>query len=320
LFAQRVCRPLPPLLSGRLLHVLYPWPLARADRYESLVRAQTGSWLRTTTGDVHGHPFCARGLFEWRSVALALARCPEGSTIVEVGSNVGTETVCLADIVGPTGRVHAFEALPGNCAKLRTGLSLNPNRNVVLHSVAVSDVCGTAEFVVPGEEGESGLGHLLPGLRCTSQQTVRVPTATLDSLGSELGAVRMILSDIEGAEPLMLRGAAQVIAREQPDIVLEAEAQHLRRVGFSLELLYDQIRELGYRAFLVSKLGLRPLADRTTLISGNWLCLHESQAFAARRASKAVLECALLPCLPGINPLTRLRHRASAPAAGRAGG
>ena len=40
-----------------------------------------------------------------------------GDVILEVGANVGTETVSYADIVGPDGIVHAFEPVPSNVSR-----------------------------------------------------------------------------------------------------------------------------------------------------------------------------------------------------------
>ena len=44
---------------------------------------------------------------------LAFARVtPFGGTVLDLGANVGFYTVLAAELVGPSGRVHAFEPVP----------------------------------------------------------------------------------------------------------------------------------------------------------------------------------------------------------------
>mgnify|MGYP001460480885 CR=1 FL=1 len=47
-------------------------------------------------------------------MAIALALVSKGESIIEVGANIGTETVYYSDIVGSHGNVYAFEPFPPN--------------------------------------------------------------------------------------------------------------------------------------------------------------------------------------------------------------
>lgn len=53
-----------------------------------------------TTRDFHLHVLAIHGYYDWRVLVIAGAICSQGDTIVEVGANVGTETLGFADIVG----------------------------------------------------------------------------------------------------------------------------------------------------------------------------------------------------------------------------
>lgn len=130
--AQRVCRNLPPLFAQRLRSVIYPFEQASRDDYEFIVRAQTGSIFKNTTSDYHAYPFSVHGYSDWRNWAIALALCSPGDTIVEVGANVGTETIGFADIVGSLGKVYAFEPLPSNLIALEDIMRLNQLQNVTI--------------------------------------------------------------------------------------------------------------------------------------------------------------------------------------------
>jgi len=67
------------------------------------------------------------GMFE-RSTAVALARLTEPSSLVlDIGANIGAHTLHLANLVGPEGRVMAFEPTDFAFRKLRRNLDLNPS-------------------------------------------------------------------------------------------------------------------------------------------------------------------------------------------------
>src|SRR5688572_28766782 len=108
-FACLIGRCCPPMVAGRLVSWLQPFDRAIPDAGEFVVKAQTGSPFPGRTDVLLGLRFTLHGYFDWRCWAVAIAVTRPGDTIIEVGANIGTETVGFADIVGPSGRVMAFE-------------------------------------------------------------------------------------------------------------------------------------------------------------------------------------------------------------------
>src|SRR3981081_2519712 len=67
------------------------------------------------------------GMFERRS-AVALASLAEQSSLVlAMGANIGAHTLHLASLVGPNGRVMAFEPTDFAFRKFQRNLDLNPS-------------------------------------------------------------------------------------------------------------------------------------------------------------------------------------------------
>jgi FkbM family methyltransferase len=67
------------------------------------------------------------GMFE-RRTAIALGKLVEPSSLVlDIGANIGAHTLPLAKLVGPEGRVMAFEPTAFAFQKLRRNLDLNPS-------------------------------------------------------------------------------------------------------------------------------------------------------------------------------------------------
>src|ERR1700737_4902683 len=103
----------PPLIAARV-SLIYSIDRGWTDAYEFHRRSRTGSVYLGNTRDVAARSFAIHGYFDWRLLAAARYFCKPGDTIVEVGANVGTETIGFADIVGVGGHVYAFEPLPSN--------------------------------------------------------------------------------------------------------------------------------------------------------------------------------------------------------------
>ena len=66
------------------------------------------------------------GMFE-RNTALALRKLVRPSSLVlDIGANIGAHTLRLANLVGSSGRVFAFEPTDFAYSKLQANLDLNP--------------------------------------------------------------------------------------------------------------------------------------------------------------------------------------------------
>ena len=302
--AQRICRPLPPIIAQRLRTWLYPIDRARRDAHECAVKAQTGSILDGNTKDWHFYRFSIHGYNDWRNVAATLVLAAEGDVIIEVGSNIGTETISFADIVGKDGVVHAFEPLPSHVTALRRANERSRYRNIVVHPCALSDRCGVVPFVVPPEHA-SGIGHVVHGDAQAQSATLQVQVATLDTLTEEIGSARLIILDIEGEEVNFLKGAKEYLQTHRPRLVLEASPRLLQRAGTSLEDLYERLEDLGYSVYCMKRFGLGRVTPGMQYEAQNWVCLSESDKMLSRRVSRYIVSCALLPCVRGVNPLSR---------------
>ena len=300
--AQKVCRPLPPLISQRIRTFIYPQKHAFGDDYEFQVQALTGSWFRHRTSDFHGYPFSVHGYYEWRNWTIALAVCRPGDRIIEIGANIGTETVGFADIVGRKGCVYAFEPFPDNVRAIQSNVSLNGLNQVTVFAVAVGASDGRVRFVAPPDKHASGIGFVAHTGTEVNEAAIDVECVTLDSLRRELGPCQAIFMDAEGAEIDILRGGRSYMTEFQPVVVLEASPRHLKRSGFDLHDLYQEVTILGYKAYHIGRFSVRDIS-LTTNRAANWLCLPASQQGALASVNWLIRRCGLLPCIAGLNPM-----------------
>lgn len=293
--AQAVTRFAPPIVAGRLGQLIYPRRLGRRDRYPFTVRAQTGSMFSGDTADFVAFPFGIYGYNDYRLWAIAIALCQPGDTIIEIGANIGTETVGFADVVGERGRVFAFEPFPANLAKLQATLALRSYPNVTVLPLALGETTGKVRFVEPTCDN-SGVGQILR-TQTTDRPVIEVQCVTLDSLAERIGPASLISMDAEDSERYILEGARAYLRRHHPAVVVEAHKQ-------VRSALYDIIKSLDYLPFALERFGLRSV-DLRREESRNWLCLPSACADAIGRVHRIIRRCVLMPCIPGLNPIAR---------------
>lgn len=159
-----------------------------------------------------------------------------GMTVIEVGSNIGSHTVPLAKMVGPKGKVYAFEPQRLVHQLLTTNITVNNLMHVVIFNRAVGDTRSSIALreLSPYEPNNMG------GFELEMHQggTHIVEQVTLDSLS--IPRCDFLKIDAEGMEPSILNGAIELITRDRPIIYLEVDRP--RQAEYSIDFLV----RLGY--------------------------------------------------------------------------
>jgi FkbM family methyltransferase len=173
-------------------------------------------------------PLDARGLacllYPPRAHPAALSFVPLGGVAIDVGASLGEWAIPLARRVGPGGRLYAFEPQPRVRAALGESLRLNNLAQATLLPDAVSDREGESTMALPqvvSSAVDTGQAHL--GAPRAGEVGIAVATVTLDGFASRQGLTRLDLVkiDVEGHERGVLEGAAGLLGRFRPVIVLE---------------------------------------------------------------------------------------------------
>jgi FkbM family methyltransferase len=161
--------------------------------------------------------------FEHSLLALADRQVRAGMVVWDVGANVGAFTFPAAHQSRST--VVAIEADSFLAGLLRQSATFRENRDLDVRvlNAAVSDHDGTAAFAISGRgRAASGLtAGTLSTQHGATREVVTVPSLTLDTLVKCLPAPDLIKVDIEGAEPLLLKGANEMLGSCRPAIYIE---------------------------------------------------------------------------------------------------
>ena len=162
-----------------------------------------------------------------------------GSTVIEVGANIGALTLALADIVGVEGRVIAFEPQPENFSLLYKNIVANSFEGIVsVYDVAVgSEPKYSAAIPALAEIFNNNYGGVELG------SGARYASVTTLDLMIYNGNPSFIKIDVEGMEADVLRGATETIKKYRPVLYVEND-----RADKSEELL-RLIASLDYKMF-----------------------------------------------------------------------
>jgi FkbM family methyltransferase len=194
-----------------------------------------------------------------QEIAFLRGNVAPGQTALDVGANKGAYTWWLARAVGRRGRVVAFEPQPDLARRLRRAVRGRSFRHVRVEAVALSDRSGEGSLHTPGAaHWEATLEARAPRAGSVSRA---VPVWRLDEFLPRLGLERVdfIKIDVEGHELAVLHGAAAVLARDRPTLLLECEGRH--RADGDVSVVFDHLAARGYRGAWFGAAGLRPLEE-----------------------------------------------------------
>ena len=142
----------------------------------------------------------------------------------DVGASVGTYG---RELVPLSREVHLFEPIPEAAYSLIDTFS--STKNAYVYPTAVSDRVGFADLRLPtldtlGEWPPLATIEDANNLDGLPSRKIRVMTCSLDSLN--LRDVGFIKIDVEGHELAVLKGAVDILQRDHPNILIDAEERH----------------------------------------------------------------------------------------------
>jgi len=158
-----------------------------------------------------------------------------GTTIYDVGANVGLIGVPLARELGPDGFVACFEPVASNVERLRTNIELNHLANCRVFPVALGSGEGTVQLArEAGGGATTGNAVIMPsGDRPRNTEMSAVPLTRLDTVvaSDQLPLPDVIKLDVEGSEVGFLIGAEETIEASRPIILGEFNSSLMPTFG-----------------------------------------------------------------------------------------
>ncbi len=229
------------------------------------------------TGETTSSGLLAFGYTEAALTALMLRVLRPGMRFIDVGAHLGYEALLACILVGESGRVVSFEPQSRIFDYTARNLEKFPQARVVRSAVA--DFVGELEFdelpllrsAFSGTKTGRAAGRLVK---------VRVTTLTDALIGDERPA-DFIKVDVEAGEMSVLRGARDVLERDKPFLVLEAEMPSGSAPRPRVREFNEFLSPLGYRGISFEFDGALKVAPLEGLVAG-----HANVAFVPETRSE----------------------------------
>lgn len=246
----------------KILKYLWQHPANRGNKIAAILRFvswQMTKRLRKVPLDIEVAPGVSLRCYRDSTSASAMIYCNglpdyhemlflkrylrKGDTFVDVGANIGVYTVIAETIIGPEGRVIAFEPGCEAADRFRENITLNQFANVTFYQAALGARVGRETFLT-GRDTTNRLSG--GGLLERNGASVEVDVLVLDDIfaGVQADLGKM---DIEGAEPLAMLGAERALSRATPPVWLLEMNGSLHEFGYSEEDFAAFLENAGYR-------------------------------------------------------------------------
>jgi len=204
--------------------------------------------------------FIVSGAFETALTNFFLRHLRRDSRSIDVGCNFGYFT-CLAARHCPDGQVIGIEADRRIADLARDNIAINGFQGLadVICAAASDNDAGLTLYRRTFRSGNTSIVNV--GESLTAQlgeppaQPFRAASVRIDDVAERMrGGVDFLKIDVEGAEPLVLAGARETIARNPGiAIVMEWSPGQIEAAGFDLRGFCDQIAALGLRCYALER-------------------------------------------------------------------
>lgn len=207
----------------------------------------------------------ALGKYEPYETELILRQVKKGDVVIDVGANIGYYTILLADKIGPSGKVYAFEPDSKNFEILEKNIEINKLSNVILVKAALSSQKGVKKLY---KSAENYGDHRMFGKE-KKRENEEVKTVKLDDfLKNKEKKVDFLKIDTQGWEPAVFDGAKEIVEKNKPIIFFEYSPKSYQaakldgdRMIYWLENIYKNIFWIDEWLYLYKKLDKKKIDE-----------------------------------------------------------
>ncbi len=190
----------------------------------------------------------------------------QGSSVIDLGANIGLYSKCFSSLVGETGKVYSIEPIPFTFSVLSNNIIKSNLQNVLPFQFAASNKVGDSEMTIPSyrethgidskgnQYAGEGLNYYTASLESFSSaesHRVSVPLLTLDDFvrNNNIADISFIKCDVEGHELAVFQGASQSLRKFSPSLYIEI-MDDLSEPTTNGAALFDYLIDFGYRPYV----------------------------------------------------------------------
>ncbi len=229
--------------------------------------------IYTTADNYIEWSILSTGTYEDEISKLIKISLTAGDNAIDIGGNIGLQSLRMSGCVGHNGKVVAFEPLNYLQEKFKKNITLNKANNVTLLPFALSDQPSELELTINNDKWNQGTFSL--SNKDTGNNKQRVVVKVGDDIPEiqSLNSLALIKIDVEGFEFHVLKGLKQTLQKHKPRIIFEYDSNYWRDTGQSMADCYTFLRNLNYSLYQISIVGCELINGMDTIESGNLFCI-----------------------------------------------
>lgn len=196
-----------------------------------------------------------------------------GDFALDIGANIGLQSLRMSKCVGPNGKIFSFEPLLHLQAKLCNNMILNKASNVVLFPYALSNSEKEEEFKIDKNtwnQGAFSIDH-----KGTGHESQHVSIKVADDIKeiNHLSRLDLIKIDVEGFEYPVLLGLKNTIGKHLPRIIFEYDDNYWRLNGFDIKDCIEFLHSFNYRLYQITTAGCELISNHQEAKAGNFFAV-----------------------------------------------
>ncbi|MBK8891957.1 MAG: FkbM family methyltransferase [Dechloromonas sp.] len=212
-----------------------------------LTRTNFGFNIFCDRRDVIGQTIIETGQWEGLMSRTIQASLSPGDCAMDIGANMGYDSLLMSQTVGATGSVIAFEPDHNNLRRLLENTKNLQFQNVAIVSLALADIESVARIEIANIEntGQSNLRHAESN--SLSQPVLVSRLENLMELETPIN-ISLVKIDVEGFEFKVIKGMGNYLDSIQA-LTCEINHEFLEQCGSSAKELVGHMNENGFVSF-----------------------------------------------------------------------
>lgn len=188
-----------------------------------------------------------------------------GDVFLDLGANIGYFSLLAASIVQASGKVISFEPNIQNLQLLYASILENRLENIIVYPFAASDGARIMKLTSFGSNG------FLEAPQSSLANAQFLQSVIVDELLQNEESINVVKMDIEGYEPLALRGMDKIVRKHSPIIITEFSPWHIkRRTQIEPQAYLKQLTGYGYDLHIIDSSGHLVSASDTDFVMNFW--------------------------------------------------
>ena len=230
------------------------WPIAYFGRF---VR----SYLKSDFVEIEGRKMflgydilhlSVNKIWERRETLTVKKYVKKGDMAIDIGANIGYYTLLFAQLVGPNGKVYAYEPDPINFVILKKNIEINNYKNVVLIQKAVSNSSTMTKLYLSKDRTGN---RIFDSTNDGMSDYIEIETIKLDDFFKNKNEkINFIKMDVEGTEILILQGMSDFLHKQDNlKIMTEFYPKLIKKLGAEPAEYLKLLSESGFKIYDINK-------------------------------------------------------------------